>query len=597
MDDDEIIILNDTKEVQSTSVVAARNLAPSGIFPLRNNDDVLLTVWIDSRERNRNATPRMLRMELTRHLATGPLSVVWPSRLPPARVEEARLEWGDVQYSLQRCIDSEDQSKQQRLGVSIERKRVNDLVQRSSDGDHLVQLFRMKAQCSLSILLIENDTRTARNVTPYNAQSKQVFDPLDPTITCEDDVYRMFGRIILSCDSVKFIQSQEEQASIRAIGAVGLMAVFASSKYTKELHEDSFQDASPSEKQINSKSNSNNNKGSKALSDQLKRAGIPWRMAKRVASVVGGPTELKALYDSCCDDSAKSRLLSHIIATGEDEDQGHLRSSTNGWSDAIYRIIVASPTNASSKSDAKTVSGEAALLLHKELLDDHGLYLSTLYKGHSPEETLERVLDNSASSSPSREEVAPRCVKISLTSEQAKKYFSSTSKADGERSFYKLSIRSDDESISHSGPIIMQTVSGSLASKTLSIFEMDGSDIVDLIRDSWSTEKGGNFVSLAKTVARLVDNICHEQGKRRSHNTRILMVCGLQPALDANARKSGYTTETISVVDLMFAELLICYDLTILQASRKNTGDRVNLVRQLALACFHCGFLVQNYNL
>jgi ERCC4-type nuclease len=574
---DEIMIVEDATKTPEPTLASEKNYSPKGRCPKKNNND-LLTVSIDNRERNRNATPRTLRMELTRHLATGPLSDVWPSTLPPGRVEEAGLEWGDIQYSVQ-CSNNSDQPKR-RLGVSIERKRVNDLVQRSSDGDHLIQLIRMKQHCSLSVLLIENDTRTARNVTPYNALNKEGFDPMDPTIRCEDDVYRMFGRILLSCDSIMFFQTRDEQASLRAIAALGLMAVFAPSKYTKELEDSRINLAS----EERTATTNNNSKGAQALSDQLKQVGIPWRLAKRVANVVGGPIELKALYDSCCNETAKSKLLSYIIATGDDHDQGDMQSSAAGWSDAIYRINAASPQSPS--SDEKRLSGEAALILHKELIEDHGFYLSTLYQGNCPEETLEKVLDNPSSSSPTHEEMAPRHVTISLTNDQATKYFSPSTPDDS--TFYKVSILSDEQSISQSGAITIRTVSRSFASNALSVFEFEGSDIVDLIRDSWSSKKGNNFVSLAKLVAHVVDNICHERGRGRSSGIkRILMVCGLQPALDANAKKSGYATETRSVVDLVFAELLLCYDVTILQASRKNSDDRVNLVKQLALACFH----------
>lgn len=551
--DDEIIIMEDAAPRESSS---------NEKFSKRNNDGVALTVWIDNRERNRNATPRTLRNELTRHLLTGPLSNVWPRTLPSAKVEEAKLEWGDIQYSLQ---NGTSDSSSERLGVSIERKRVNDLVQRSSGGDHFEQLFRMKERCSLSILLIENDTRTACNVTPYNSQDKEGFDPFDPTIRSEDDVYQMFGRILLTCDSIKFIQTRDEQASLRSVGALGLMTVFAPSFCTKEREE----------------GKDNYTKGIQALSDQLKEAGIPWKITKRISKVVGGPMELRALYDSCCNEFAKSHLLSHVIAA---DDQGDLKSSMTGWSDAIYRIIAG--TSKKQSSDKTNISGEAALLLHKEFIEDHGMYLSTLYQGNSPDEALEKVLDNPSSK---HIELAPRVVEISLTKEQSTKYFPPSGSAmSGEKTFYKLSILSDEESRSQFGAITMRTVSQSLASKSLEIFELEGSDIVDLVRDKWRAEKGKDFVSLAKTVARLMDNLCHGKGRATK---RILMVCGLQPALDANAKKSGYATETKTVVDLVFAELLLCYDVTILQALRKKIDDRINLVKQLALSCFHCGFL------
>ena len=73
-------------------------------------------------------------------------------------------------------------------------------------------------------------------------------------------------------------------------------------------------------------------------------------------------------------------------------------------------------------------------------------------------------------------------------------------------------------------------------------------------------------------------------------------VVRLQPAPDSNAKKSDYATETKTVIDLVFAELLLCYDITILQASGKSSDHWVNIVKQLALSCFHCGFLSQNFN-
>lgn len=555
-DDDEIIVVEDTALIASSLVTSL----PKIRCPKKDNGDVTLTVWIDDRERNRNATPRTLRNELTRHLSTGSLSNVWPQRLPLAKVKESKLDWGDIQYSLE---DTSNSLSNQRLGISVERKRVNDLVQRSVGGDHFSQLLRMKAHCSLSILLIENDTRTACNVTAYNAQDKEGFDPFDSTIQCEDDIYRMFGRILLTCDSIKFMQTRDEQASLRSVGALGLMAIFVPSNRTKELEGGGGNKPA---------------KSAQALSDQLKDAGIPWKMAKRVANIVGGPIELKAMYDSCCNEMAKSRLLSHVIAV---KDQGALKSSNTGWSDAIYRISTASEVSSGKKTK---LSGEAALLLHKELIEDHGMYISALYKGDSPEEALEKVLDTASSK---QTELPTRSVSISLTKEQETKYFPRSVTESAENTFYKISIISDDESKRQSGAITMRAVSQSLTSRSLKIFELEGSDIVNLVRDRW---QGNDFVSMAKTVASLMNNLCGDPG---GFSKRVLMVCGLQPALDANAKKSGYAPEMKTVVDLVFAELLLCYDITILQALRKKANDRVNLVKQLALSCLHCGYLNQ----
>ena len=572
-DDDDIIILEDdvSKYISSVATSTAR-------ISSNDNSDAMLTVYIDNRERNRNATPRTLRNELTRHLSTGPLRHVWPQSLPIACVEEAKLDWGDIQYSIQRG----NSLSQQKLGVSIERKRVNDLVQRSAGGDHFAQLFHMKQHCSLSVLLIENDTRTAQGVTPYNAQDKDVFDPFDTTVRSEDDVYRMFGRILLACDSIKFIQTRDEQGSLRAIGALGLMAIFAPPNSTKYLGD------------LENGKSTTDSRSAQALSDQLKEGGIPWRMAKRIASVVGSPIELEAMYDSCSSESAKSQLLTHAISL---DDQDDLKSSVSGWSDAIYRIVTTSSQSIGNKTK---LSGEAALLLHKELIDDHGRYLSILHQGSSPKESLEQVLDTPCVSSSKNQDQGPRYVAIALTAEQATKYFPPCSSIRGEMTFYKLSIISKDQSKRNAGAIAIQTVSEALTSKMLLIFEMEGSKIVDLVCDSQRNDKEKNFVSLAKTIARRIANEYCQQQKRKptrgASSKRILMVCGLQPALDANAKKSGYSTETKTLIDLIFAELMLCYDVIILQALRKKVDDRVKLVKQLALACYHCAFLTSQTN-
>lgn len=571
-DDNDVIIVDDFSK--NVPLVAIANAQRTSAKVRHDNNDTILTVWIDNRERNRNATPRTLRNELTRHLSTGTLRQVWPKNLPPARVEEAKLDWGDIQYGIQR--GNSHPLSVQKLGVSIERKRVNDLVQRSAGGDHFAQLFHMKQHCSLSVLLIENDLRTAQSVTPYNAQDKEGFDPFDTTVRCEDDVYRMFGRILLNCDGIKFIQTRDEQGSLRSIGALGLMAVFAPPNCTRYL--EGIGNADP--------------RSAQSLSDQLKEGGIPWRMAKRIANVVGSALELEALYDSCCNENARSQLLSHVISM---DDQDDLKSSASGWSDAIYRIITACSQSTLTESSTK-LSGEAALLLHKELVDDHGRYLSIFHQGRSPEESLEQLLEHPSANSPEKRELERRCVAITLTDEQAQKYFPTVS-LQGEKTFYNLSIISNDQSKRQSGAIVIQATSQLLSSKSLMIFEMEGSDIVDLVCKSRGNAEGKDFVSLAKFVASRIENDFCQQPNLDSisdaSGKRILMVCGLQPALDANAKTSGYSTETKTVIDLIFAELMICHDVTILQAMRKKVDDRVNLVKQLALACFHCAFLSQ----
>ena len=560
-DDDEIVVLeNDNGDVHATSFSDEEALK-AHIASIR---DYVLSVMIDNRERNRNATPRAMRLELARHFVSGPLSAVWPNGWTLAQVEEEKLVYGDFGFSKIHKKTGERQI----LGISVERKRANDLVQRSYAGDHLTQLRRMLQSCSMAILMIEYDTRLTSSMTAYDAQEREGFDPLDSTITCEEDVYRMFGRALFTSDSIRFIQTKDEQASLRSIGALGLVVTSA-----PEI---------PEEKSISKRSIS-----AQALQDLLKQGGIPWRMAQRVARAVGGIDDLTKLYDSCCDDDAKFNLLFHIVSLdGDDQLQGDLNSSPKRWSKAIYRILM-DHTNANS---GVKLNGEAALLLHKELIEDHGQYLNTLYQhGCTPDEALDRVLSSSACA---MSKTSPaRSVTIHLTKDQATQYFPSSGNAEA---FYKLIIAPDESS--KDGPIRLRSVSGCHASKSLLVYEMEGSDLTDIVQNVWeSFSDDRNFLGLVDRIAQRIDTQCRMPRRIDGAYQRVLLVCGLSPALDALARKSGYHLETRTVVDMVLANLMIRRNMAVIQAMRKNTEDRVKVVRQLALACLHHGLLTEKH--
>ena len=150
-------------------------------------------ICIDDRERNRNATPRMLRTELNRLLTTGPSSLVW-SGVPTVQVEERRLASGD--FSL--LVQSNEGDAEQSLPVLIERKRVGDLVQRSCGKDHWYQLQRMQRIANVNVLLLEGDPRTTSQFMAYGQQ--QIEDDTSPfrhVIDDEASLFRFFGRAIL----------------------------------------------------------------------------------------------------------------------------------------------------------------------------------------------------------------------------------------------------------------------------------------------------------------------------------------------------------------------------------------------------------------
>lgn len=166
-----------------------------------------LVIYIDDRERNRNRSPRTLRLELTRLLSTGLLSMVWPQSLPNATVEEHRLEIGDFAFG---ALPSSRSDSEIVLPVSVERKRIGDLVQRSYRKDHWYQLHRMQEEAvrneGVCVLLLEGDSRTAAQYAPSGAQEVETISPFDHTIDDEDSLFRFMGRVILNGMCMEMLQ-------------------------------------------------------------------------------------------------------------------------------------------------------------------------------------------------------------------------------------------------------------------------------------------------------------------------------------------------------------------------------------------------------
>jgi hypothetical protein len=155
-----------------------------------------LTIYIDDRERNRNVTPRMLRTELARTLQSGFLQKYWPKQVPTALVKEKRLQSGDFSFE---TIDKNGIVSQ--LPVLVERKRVSDIVQRSSDKDHWYQLQRMdNVVTSIDqpngtfFFLLEGDTHKAEQ---YSQQRSQAIS--DHTMCDSESLNRFICRAVIRC--------------------------------------------------------------------------------------------------------------------------------------------------------------------------------------------------------------------------------------------------------------------------------------------------------------------------------------------------------------------------------------------------------------
>ena len=401
-----IIVLDDSQDdiLPTASPIAVGLAAQSG----SNSQLPHLHVLIDSRERNRNATPRHLRMELTRLLTSGTsgsLKSIWPQGMPTSNVEEMQLALGDFAFD----VEFQGDAGRKRLSIAVERKRVNDLVQRSVSGDHWKQFMRMRDDCRLSIFLIENDTRTSTRFTAFGSQNLEGWTPHGTLIEDEKSLFLFFGRALLSSRSTNFIQTKDEVSSLRAVGALGLMATFS-----PELRRSAAKAAPPS---------SNNET---RLVDRLMACGIPWQLARHLGKTLGSINHLKSLYEDCASNDCRSSLLAPFIS--ETEYNSCMRSTIEGWSDAVFRGFSADNTKAK----------KVRILFddHRHKVQDQGAFLSALYAHDSLEAALDAACSSASSTRPGTES---RLVTIELSSEQSRFFPAQT-----EESFFALKIRDDN---------------------------------------------------------------------------------------------------------------------------------------------------------
>jgi hypothetical protein len=204
----EPVVLDDSFESlpsycsESRETTSAMEIQPAATIeesPLMPN----LSILIDSRERDRNATPRQMRMDLTRHVTSGLLSRVWPHNMPMVDVVEKCLLCGDFAFEIQK-----NQLVKQRLPLAIERKRISDLVQRSAKGDHWKQF---QAMCSYSddvTFLLEGDTSCAQQFSADCAQNlEDECNPDSYLIDDDDSIFLFMGRALLNSRKTRFIQT------------------------------------------------------------------------------------------------------------------------------------------------------------------------------------------------------------------------------------------------------------------------------------------------------------------------------------------------------------------------------------------------------
>ena len=556
---DEPVCLDDSQDSFLSYNLEANSVkeAESGRVPLpekRLNMDApkpKLIIIIDSRERDRNATPRQLRMELTRLLASGLLHRVWPTRMPEAEVVERTLANGDFAFEIEK-----NPVVQQKLALSIERKRVSDLVQRSAKGDHWNQLQRMCNRFEYAALLIEGDTTTANQYVADNSQHLDAWDPDSFLIDDDKSIFRFIGRAILSSRKMRFIQTKDEQASLRAVGAFGLVASL--STLSSRVKETTLPPASKAEHNV--------------LSDRLLNGGIPWTLAKRISCEVGSCSRMDELYESACT-SARDTLLCPIIAHSLPlSDFPNSVTNATGWSKAIRRVWF---TSLADPKEARTDFDK-----QKGRVSDPGRLLAFLHSGFSLETSLEMIQNNLGYA-----DAPARTVQVEL-SPQLRHCFPAM--PGGEQAcFYSVKTPATTNPLNLEVPtIVLRTEAGQLCSSRLCLHVFEGPVVVDAVELAMAKHLS-DHVSAAWEAARCIHMKCSSSTMHPGKDRRILLVRGLSAAIERSAKQAGYRQELLVVVDMTLAAVSICHDMVVIQAVRKKVEDLEMVVQNVALACFH----------
>lgn len=519
-----------------------------------------LLILIDNRERDHNATPRHMRFELSRHLskASGSLQQVWPSNLPVGEVEEDQLNYGDFAFVLKR----KQSSGSQRLPLTIERKRISDLVQRSSRAHHWQQLHRMRDCCEHAILLIEGNTKKTSNFISYDdVESTESWNPDHHTINDEHAFYRFLGRAILSSPVLKVVQAKDEQASYRSIGATGLVASLMSWK--KDAPK-----LVPATKVTLNK-----------LYSKLKSRGIPWQIARRISEELGSIQQLNKIYERC-EALARPSVLVPAIREAcssmiEIENSRSLLEygTVEGWSSAIHSAWysrINDPTEAIFPYED-----------NKYFANDRAELLKALHRG----KTVERAVQESNIA----DEVNLRDTKSSIRRVriESSSKFSTIFPSDVDtETFYEITSVEENPLGLILPSVVMQTNDGAFESNKLVVCIIEGNDLFRRIQDSAESQSSENFMERSNAVAKQVHLELSSFLICPKNDRRVLLIRGLGAAMNGAAKQANYRAESKVLVDIVIAELMLHHNVVVIQVPCL-INDLEMILREFAMACFY----------
>lgn len=397
--------------------------------------------------------------------------------------------------------------------------------------------------------LIEGDIRTAGKFTAFDTQFNEDYTRNNHTIDNEENLLRFIGRAMLSSNRARFIQTKDEQGSLRAVAAVGLMA-----SCLRPLDRHFAVPLRPTETEKNK------------LRYRLSDAGIPYEIATCVADEVGSVAEMELRYNKLDDAELREKLLEHII---EDVSKGEKfsNSSAASWSFACHNAFFSALPQPS--------SGGRLFDEYKHLVENEALLISHIHKGASIEEALDATL----AASNTDEAESERRVEITVSA--GLESFMPPSNP-SQKSFYQIkAVKCPDGQVRS---ISLRTCAGSRHSSRVIISLLDGSDLLERLQILLVESDSHEYVRLAQLAAHSLHQECVVEGN--DDDTHILLVRGLFSALELVNKQSDFCPQMRPLVDMVMAELMLVHNMVVLQAVRKSS-DCETIVQQLALACFH----------
>jgi hypothetical protein len=309
--------------------------------------------------------------------------------------------------------------------------------------------------------------------------------------------------------TTRFMQTNDEQGSLRMIGVLGLMAI------TNERLLQVNQNVPKIDTKVERV----------CIIKRLQNCGIPWTLVTRITDEIRSVKQMDKLYSSIDDLTCRELILVPLISDICDTDE--LSSTASAWSKAIHCAW-----------NSKLPDPKIAMTHFNELspiVEDHALLLEKLHSGLSADLALDEVLGLAQMK---QEKQLDRIVCVDLPRDFADCFPPSSNNT---TSVFRLNIVDRPQKILS---IVMRTYAGPFYSPRLIMFTLDGDDIVRRIQVTMKDYVHGHcpdYISISKMLAeKIYRDFC---AVTATDDTVVLLIRALGLALDNAAKKSEYRSE------------------------------------------------------